>query len=601
MRWLGWMAVANGVLLSLAAATNIPNDMTVATIGWLYLALAFPGQCLFLAAVLAGLLSFVAVIVPGRWVLLALGVLGYGFLLALVLVDVRVFTLYGFHLNGMVWNLLTSGAAADTLSLSWKTLTLAGAAGVGVVVLEVLLAGLLWRGVSRRRSFGGCRVAALAIAVILGSQAFYVWADAVQETEVTRHVRFIPWARPLSMKRFLERHGWLPAGVPAAEPRHASLLSYPQRPLECSPGDSPPNLLILLVDSMRFDMLDPEIMPNLWRFSQDAWVFEDHHSNGNATRYGVFTMMYGLYGSYWKPMLQQQRSSVFIDELERAGYNLGIFRSAKINHPEFDRTIFAGIRDRLPPDTPGSKVHERDAEINRLFSRFLDERDERPFFGFVFYDGPHAFSYPRTMPEPFQPSWKTVDYLALNNSFDPTAFFNRYKNSVHYADELVGAALEALRARRLLDDTVVVVTGDHGQTFNETRRNHWGHNNTFSRYEIQVPLVIRWPGRGHRELHHRTQHVDLVPTLLADVLGCTNDPQDYSNGRHLLDTEGAPFVMVSSWSRYGIVERDRISVFHAFGDVDVVDPDYRPIPNASPDQEVVLRSLVGQSRFFSRE
>ncbi len=601
LRWLGWMAVANGVLASIAAAANIPEDLATAPIGWLYLAVAFPGQCLFLAALIAAALTLPALIGPGQRPLMVLGVLGYAFLLSLVLVDVRVFTLYGFHLNGMVWNLLTSGAAADTLSLSWKTLTLGGAAGIGIVVLESLLAAVLWRCVSRRPAFGGRRVAALVTAFILGSHTFYIWADAVQRTEVTRQTRFVPWARPLSLKRFLERHGWLPAVDSAAAPRGSGLLSYPRRELVCSPGSSPPNLVILLVDSMRFDMLDPEIMPNLWSFAQDAWVFDDHHSNGNATRYGVFTMMYGLYGSYWKPILQQQRSSVFIDELDRAGYDLGIFRSAKINHPEFDRTIFAGVRDRLPPDTAGSRVHERDLEINRLFSRFLDERGERPFFGFVFYDGPHAFNYPPTMPEPFQPSWKTVDYLELDNSFDPTPFFNRYKNSVHYSDELVGAALESLRARGLLDETVVVVTGDHGQTFNETRHNHWGHNNTFSRWEIQVPLVIRWPGGGRREIHHRTQHVDLVPTLLEEVLGCTNDPQDYSNGRHLLDPEGAPFVMVSSWSRHGIVERDRISVFHAFGDVDVVDPDYGPIEGVSPDPQIVLQSLEGQARFFARE
>jgi membrane-anchored protein YejM (alkaline phosphatase superfamily)/drug/metabolite transporter (DMT)-like permease len=601
LRWLGWMACANAVLMTLAAATLIPSDLSATPLGWLYLVLAFPGQCLSLALLLAALLAVVTLLVPLRPVLVALGTASYAFLLALVLVDARVFTLYGFHLNGMVWNLLTSGAAADTLSLSWKTLTLAGVALVVIVALEAVLAWLLWRAVTRRPSCGGRRVAAAVLALVFGGHALHAWADAVQETDVTRQARLVPWARPLSVKRLLERYGWLPQSVAAPGDDGAGLLAYPARPLECAPGPSPPNLVILLVDSVRFDMLAPETMPNTWRFSQDAWVFRDHHSNGNATRYGVFTMMYGLYGTYWKAMLQQQRSSVLIDELDRAGYEMGIFRGAKIAHPEFHRTIFAGIRDRLPPDTPGRTVHERDAKINELFFDFLDRREGGPFFGFVFYDGPHAFSYPPEYVEPFRPSWRSVDYLALDNDFDPLPFLNRYKNSVHYADRLVGAVLDQLDTRGLLDETVVVVTGDHGQTFNETRRNHWGHNNTFSRYEIQVPLVIRWPGGGRREIDDRTEHIDLVPTLLQEVLGCTNEPHDYSNGRHLLDPGGTPFVFVSSWSRHGIVERDRIDIFHGFGDVEIVDPDYRPLVGASPNAPVLLQALEEQSRFFARD
>src|SRR5690606_38343527 len=125
---------------------------------------------------------------------------------------------------------------------------------------------------------------------------------------------------------------------------------------------------------------------------------------------------------------------------------------------------------------------------------FLSERAEnKPFFGFLFYDAPHQYAFPPDEKLKFLPSWERIDYMDLHPQFDPLPFKNRYKNSVHFVDRLVGEVLTDLRNRGLDKNTVIVLTGDHGQEFNDSGQNYWGHNSNFSIAQTHVPLVIYWP------------------------------------------------------------------------------------------------------------
>jgi len=64
----------------------------------------------------------------------------------------------------------------------------------------------------------------------------------------------------------------------------------------------------------------------------------------------------------------------------------------------------------------------------------------------------------------------------------------------------------------LMKKTIIIMTGDHGQEANETHSNSWGHNSNFLRYQVQVPLLIYWPGMPPSQYNHLTSHVDVVPT-----------------------------------------------------------------------------------------
>src|SRR5699024_3018392 len=147
-------------------------------------------------------------------------------------------------------------------------------------------------------------------------------------------------------------------------------------------------------------------------------------------------------------------------------------------------------------------------------------------------------------PMPFQPSWESVNFLTLDENTDPEPFFNLYKNSVHFVDSLVGKALDKLRAQGLMDDTRIVITGDHGQEFDDTGLGYWGHNGNYSRFQTKVPLVIHWPGKGSGRVEYFTSHFDIAPTLMKRVLGVDNAFDATSVGRDLFKAGGRlPVIM----------------------------------------------------------
>ncbi len=105
---------------------------------------------------------------------------------------------------------------------------------------------------------------------------------------------------------------------------------------------------------------------------------------------------------------------------------------------------------------------------------------------------------------------------------------------MHYADSLVGTLLDDLRAQGLDQNTIVLVTGDHAEEFNDLKLNYWGHNGNFSDYQLQVPFVLHWPGQASGHETRTSSHEDWVPTLMRHALGCENALSDFSTGQDLL-------------------------------------------------------------------
>jgi arylsulfatase A-like enzyme len=136
--------------------------------------------------------------------------------------------------------------------------------------------------------------------------------------------------------------------------------------------------------------------------------------------------------------------------------------------------------------------------------------------------------------------------------------------AISYIDALIGRILRALRTRGLYEDTVVVLTSDHG--FHDGEHGYWGKHNLWDT-SLAVPLLIRLPGRGagggSRALSvpALTEHVDLYPTL-CDL--CTLEKPPWLEGDSLLPLLHDPG---STWKRAVFAHRrhmwhDRLQVYH---------------------------------------
>ncbi|WP_414485244.1 DUF3413 domain-containing protein [Stenotrophomonas sp. EMP41] len=605
LAWWSLFVAGNAALAAAIALGNVPlRDNPGGSAGLAYLAIALPGHLLAFGA-LAGLLPLLLGLWPRTARTLSISaVLLQGLWLCLLLVDAKVFTLYRFHLNAMVVNMVFGGALQDQVALSWKTWLQVALLVAAVFAAEGLLAWACWKllpaAPRRRRVLQAWAAVALLMA---GGQVATAYYDARGDRDVIVQWNYLPWAQPITAKSFMRRLGVVSqqqAGLP--DPRHAQ-LQYPLHPLRCQ-NPHRPNVLMVVLESLRQDVLTPQLMPNTSTLAQDARVFDHHFSTGNATRYGLFGLLYGLPGGYWPSMLDEQRGSQLFQVLGQQGYDLHLYGSAPLYSPEFDRTAFADVRDQLHQGPSALKSDGRDRAIISALQQNIraSQAAQRPWFGFVFLDSTHApYHMPDGYPPVATPMAADIDFLKFGPEHDPTPELNRYRTAVHYADSLIGSLLDDLRAQGLAEDTIVLVTGDHAEEFNDLKLNYWGHNGNFSDYQLQVPFVLHWPGMAAGRDARTSSHEDWVPTLMRHALGCENALSDFSTGQDLLaEPQGPRALVVESWSQRAIRHGDAIYVFDKFGNATALDRHYLPLPQQAPDAAAVRTAWEALTRFRNR-
>lgn len=510
--------------------------------------------------------------------------------------DTFVYPMYRTHLNlAMLQMTFLGGGRIVSFSLPMIVEI------IGYLVVISTVIALFFK--AARRVSGVKIVGIISLVCLLGfiwANVYYAWGFVHFDTRVTTVPEKIPLARPLRMNNVFIKLGLvnrdaINASSQKIQADGSSDMKYPLEPLTCH-GGKRYNILFLFVDTLRYDMLTANVMPNTYAFSKKNITFTNHYSNGNNTRHGIFSLFTGLPGSYWKKALTGSTPGILITALQDAHYNIGIFAGAPLDMPEFHKTIFSSIKG-LRIDPRGDNSVESDKFAVEDFEKWQQSiKNGEPFFGFIFLDSVHAYDFPREPKyEVFKPYWKNVNHLELSNSFDPAPYLARYKNAVRYADDQIENVLKFLEEKKLMDNTIVVISSDHGDEFNDNKLNDWSHGGNFTDPQVKVPLVIHWPGKEAGEVNYLTSHLDLVPTILPEVLGCTNPTKDYSVGQSIWEPENRrDWVYVSGYSLDGFVEPDRIVLINRAGMLENLDKTFRPapdkdIPNYMPEVLEELR------------
>jgi uncharacterized protein len=421
----------------------------------------------------------------------------------------------------------------------------------------------LARRLGRGRRFGVVILAVAMLAFALG-QARHVVAYDRSDDRITALTPHLPFYLPFTSHRNADRVGrLLPTSgeAPAAAPPSAA-LRFPARELEFAdlPGGAAPNLVVILLECWRYDMLNAEVTPNIAAFARRAVVFDNHLSSGNSTTCGIFGLLYGLHPTYWSAVKAHSSTldnPPLIDALRARDYVFGVFADSKFERHRIKDTTFRGIE--VHEDFAGGADDERDADMARQAADFIAARsgNARPYLLFAFFKATHTgYRYPPDRAR-FRPSRRLNPAVA--NGADAELYLNDYRNALHYDDELVGGILRQLESAGQLDRTIVIITTDHGESFDDNRNNDWGHGSNFTRFQVQVPLVFFAPDRPPQRRGDRTAHVDVAPTLLRHYFGCRNPARDFSNGRDLFDPpEGPRGLVVGSYVNHAFVIGDDV-------------------------------------------
>ena len=579
------------------------NNDFMDAIGWAYLSVS----SLFhagLFTLLPYLILFIPLALTGskKAPFTVLGII-YALTTLLFVVNRFVFKLYHFHINGFVLDMLFSEGADEIFVFSFwlymKALLIVIAVALVVFALQRLSLKVAAR-VTRRKRFRLCSFSTYLAAALL-SQGIHVYGAASLHSSILEGDAFLPYYFPLSMNSALDRMGIIDkeelSTITIQD--NTSKLNYPISALESDPNAKRLNIILIVIDSWNFRTLTEECMPNLWAFKERSEYFSNHLSSSNGTRGGIFGLFTGLSSYSWKSFEYSSLNPVLVEQLVGNGYDINIYPSSSFKTPPFDRIFFKGMDIRT--STEGGNPFERDCQLTADFVGDLPllANSTTPSCSFLFYDLAHAISLPKDKNTHFQPAWTYADYTRLSNNTDPTAYYNLYRNCVFVIDSLLGIVFGQLEANGMLDNSIVLVTGDHGQEFNENHKNYWGHAGNYSRYQVQVPLVLHYPGVTAAVHGHRTTHYDVVPTLLGMAMGVTNEPSDYSMGMSLLDSASRGWHVVGNDLNYAFITEDGYIIEKkGNGNVSVYDKDLNLQKGYKASPKQLNDNLQKLNRFF---
>ncbi len=599
-RWAGWFCAANAGLYLLVALRYVALwtfpawSEPHAVAGIAYVPLAMAGHSAVLAIALPFLiLAPLIALWPSRPVVTAVAVLIATVGLTLLVLDTDLFVERRFHLSLVMATLF-----------SRTTWVFGGILLLVAFAFESVLAGTIRQWLAARRRPAGGRWLALGLVLSwTGSQAMHIWADAVAYSPVTGFTAMMPLYYPIHAKRRLEKLGWLDAD--AVQQAHllqqtsagaSGVINYPLHPLQCSAADTPsPNVVWVLIDALRPDAIDAATMPSLARFASRGQVFANNWSGGNSSRMGLFSMFYGLPGTYWQDFYNNQRPPVLMDEFRRHHYELMTSSAVGYGSPTLiDRTVFAGVTGLNPEHDESGVVKNRRVTDDWLAWLGKREAAQPHFFAFLYYDPP-LLSEPELAASGSSSLPPDDRYAGRQKA---RQLWEQYRRGIHFVDGEIGRVLESLKAAGLDDNTLIIMSSDHGYEFDDLGLGYYGHASNFGQYQLRATLMMHWPGRPAQVYTYRSSHFDLPATLLQGLFGCSNPPSDYSVGTNLFSDKPWQWIIAASYAAHAVVQPDRIMVSEPGGFAEVLGPDYRPPADARLDPALIEESLRAMRRFY---
>ncbi|MCA9967321.1 MAG: sulfatase [Anaerolineales bacterium] len=306
---------------------------------------------------------------------------------------------------------------------------------------------------------------------------------------------------------------------------------------------SKPNIVLIGIDSLRADHMScygyhRQTTPFIDRFAEGGTLFEQTYSAHIPTTSAYTSMFTGLdcFGTQ------------VVALRHKGGLRPDVKTMAEIMRDEGYNTTCVGFTGN--PASRGFDTYldyaqwgswdegrcEKAQLLNDVALPELDRlvADDKPFFLFLRHMDPHA---PYLPPTPFErifyhgdecdPSNKSMepvlafkpfrDFLA---SWMPPAISDKdyviaqYDGAIAYMDACIQTVFTALEAHGIMDETIIVVNGDHGETLydHECYFDHHGIYDTV----LYVPLIIRYPGKipAGKRVKGFNQHKDLLPTLM---------------------------------------------------------------------------------------
>ncbi len=335
------------------------------------------------------------------------------------------------------------------------------------------------------------------------------------------------------------------AAAVLASPHGDLSVSRPQR----AGAATSPNIILIILDTLRADAVGAygaaaNTTPALDAFAKDAVRFENAYAQASWTRPSIATILTSLYpsahGLKHKMDALPDQVTTIAEALHGNGYWTAGFVSNINVAPVFNfqqgydeytylapdfyfwatdsatqLAIYKGLRlarERFFRDRIYFYNYYQDAAVvTGAVSGWLEQKAPQPFFLLIHFMDPH---------DPYFESPYDGHGVARVSEPDPAPsrkdeLHRLYGDDVSYLDQHLGALFARLKSMGLYDNSVIAVTADHGEEFQD--HGGWWHGTTLYQEQLHVPLIIR---RAHereagRVESHVARSLDIAPTLMA--------------------------------------------------------------------------------------
>jgi arylsulfatase A-like enzyme len=377
-----------------------------------------------------------------------------------------------------------------------------------------------------------------------------------------------------------------------------------------------PNVLVIVVDTLRADHLSVygyarQTSPNLDHVAQMGVLFDDAFAVTSWTLPSHASLMTGRYpyehGAEKGPL--DGRYPTIGEFFRDRGYRTGAFSANSfffcrrmglgrgfVHFDDYSGSLIqAAVRTCYGRDLEallnrlGLKIFpaRRTApEINRSFLRWVDSKPGKPFFAVLNYFDVHDPYFP---PQPYRTRFSKlrnpggiIDESLASHKLPATAEelqgeVDAYDGAIAYTDDQIGQLLAELKKRNLADNTLIVITADHGESFGE--HGLFIHGNSLYREQIRVPLMFCWPSRipqGGR-VSQPVSNAAIPATLIE-----------------LTNSDGKPAFPIASLVRLWTTSRDSK---WPFPESDLAQLPWNP---KAPNYFGAMRSLAGSQFHYIR-
>ncbi|MEQ9715981.1 MAG: sulfatase [Candidatus Asgardarchaeum sp.] len=336
-----------------------------------------------------------------------------------------------------------------------------------------------------------------------------------------------------------------------------------------------PNVIIVVIDALRARNMsmygyDKPTTPNIDKIAKDSVLFDNCFSTTNTTDPSVTTILSGQYPithgilqhgeKVSKEEIKNAYKINFLQKIlkQNGFYTIAIDWLGRWHKLGFD--YYSGVledkRRRVQKVFSALKMEDILSKISHVVNKFKDDRSwyydkasdvtnhaisvieehlDKNFFLFIHYWDTHTpYNPPKDFLEKFQEydyyseyhnieeifsrisndNWRRYLKRWIGNAKSVEEILMRYDAEISYIDSEIGKLIEKLNDLNILDNTLLIITSDHGESLTE-HGIFFDHHGLYD-VNIHVPLIMRYPKRmpKNKRISFLVQHVDIVPTVL---------------------------------------------------------------------------------------